>query len=122
DFSVEMKDKDILAKAKTALFEWVDTSYAAKCGFDASVTYNGDKGTTGTTKVANLEITDDKKNVVKDPGLTIVHDIGMETKEAGKSKIQIITLRKTDVASTFVAGSVTGKVTIDDKGQLFEKL
>jgi hypothetical protein len=122
DFSVEMKDKDILAKAKTALFDWVDAGYAAKCGLDASVTYNADKGTTGTTKLANLEITDDKKNVVKDPGLTIVHDIGMETKETGKTKSQVITLRKTDVSSTFLAGSVTGKVTIDDRGQAFEKL
>ena len=132
DFSVVMEQKDagkdkpketdILAKAKTALFEWVDAGYAAKCGLDTSVTYNAEKGTTGTTKLANLEITDDKKNVVKDPGLTIVHDIGMETNEAGKTKAQVITLRKTDVTSTFLAGGITGKVTIDDRGQAFEKL
>ncbi len=102
EFSVEMKDKDILAKLRTALFEWVDKGYAAKGGLDAEVSYNGEKGTSGTTKVANLEIVDDRKNVVKDPAVTVVHDVGMSP---GAYEI-----RKAEVTSTFIRGGLAGRV------------
>src|SRR5262249_19000750 len=83
----------------------------------ADVTFNPNKGTTGTTKISNLEIADDKKNVVKDPGVTIVHDIGIATREEKGRKRQVITLNKTDLTASLGRGTVRGKVTMDDKGQ-----
>ncbi len=115
DFIVTMKDQDILATLKTPSFEWIDKGYAAKGGLEAEGTYN-DKGTTGTTKLANLEITDDKKNVVKDPGLTIVHDIGLADNH------KTVDLRKVEVTSTFLRGSVTGKLLHLDTAPEFQKL
>lgn len=115
DFVVTMKDPDILATLKTPSFEWIDKGYAAKGALDTQVTYN-DKGTTGTTKLANLEITDDKKNVVKDPGLTIVHDIGL----ADNNKT--IDLRKTDVTSSFLRGTITGRMLHLDTAPEFQKV
>jgi len=115
EFKVTMKGRDLLATLRTPTFDWVDKGYAAKGGLEADVTYN-EKGTTGTTKLANLEITDDKKNVVKDPGLTIVHDIGL----ADSNKT--VDLRKVEVASSFLKGSVTGKLLHLDAAQEFQKL
>jgi hypothetical protein len=115
DFKVTMKDQDLLATLKTPSFDWIDKGYAAKGGLEADVTYN-EKGTTGTTKLANLEITDDQKNVVKDPGLTIVHDIGLADGN------RTVDLRKVEVASSFLKGSVTGKLLHLDTAPEFLKL
>src|SRR5207247_2303709 len=99
------KQTDIVALIKNAAFEWVDPAYSAKGALTIDVRFNPDKGTTGTTKIANLEIADDKKNVVKDPGVTIDHDIGMETKEEKGRTLRIITLKKTEVKASFVRGT-----------------
>lgn len=115
EFSVTMKDPDLLATIKTPSFEWVDKGYAAKGSLETKVAYN-DQGTTGTTTLGNLEIVDDKKNVVKDPGLTIVHDIGLADQN------RTIELRKCDVASTFVKGAVTGRILRADPAIEFQKL
>src|SRR5882672_2582106 len=115
DFDATMKGPDLSATLKTPAFEWIDQGYAAKGGLAAQVKYN-EKSTTGTTTLANLEITDDRKNVVKDPGLTIVHDIGL----ADNNKT--IALNKVDVQSSFLRGSITGKLLQIDKAPEFQKL
>jgi hypothetical protein len=115
DFVVTLKGPDLLASLKTPAFEWVDRGYAARGGLDARVSYN-DRGTTGTTTLSNLEISDGKKNVVKDPGLTIVHDIGLADQN------RTIDLRKAQVSSTFLKGTITGKVLRLDPAMEFQSL
>ncbi|MBI3857806.1 MAG: hypothetical protein HY293_19160, partial [Planctomycetes bacterium] len=114
---VALKPKGIQVGAtlKTPAFEWSDPGCSAKGSLDAQVSYT-ELGTTGTTKLGNLEVTDDKKNVVKDPGLTIVHDIGL----ADQNKT--IELRKLEVASTFLKGTITGRVKLLDPAMEFQKL
>jgi hypothetical protein len=101
EFTVEVKGKDgdIAAKLKTALFEWVDQGYAAKGALDAEATYTA-KGTAGTTRILNLEIVDGQKNKVVEPAVTLVHDVGMAP---GSYEI-----RKLEIASGFLRGSLTG--------------
>jgi hypothetical protein len=115
NFYVTLKEPNLAASLSTPSFEWVDKGYVAKGGLSAQVSYTG-KGTTGTTKLSNLEIRDDKKNVVTDPGLTIVHDIGLADQN------RTIEIRKTDVSSTFLKGTVTGKVLRLDPAMEFQKL
>jgi hypothetical protein len=115
DFTVTMKDPDLLATLKTPTFEWLDKGYAAKGGLEAQVTYN-DRGSTGTTKLTNLEISDDQKNVVKDPGLTLVHDIGLA--DGNKA----IDLRKVEISSTFLKGTISGRVLRLDPALEIQKL
>lgn len=115
EFAVTMKDPDLLATLKTPSFEWVDQGYAAKGSLDTQVAYN-DRGTTGTTRLGNLEIVDDKKNVVKDPGLTIVHDIGLADQN------RTIDLRKTEISSTFLKGTVAGRILRLDPAMEFQKV
>src|SRR6185295_17972246 len=99
----------------TPSFEWIDKGYAAKGGLETQVTYN-DKGTTGTSKLTNLEITDDKKNVVKDPGLTIVHDIGLADNH------KTIDLKKAEVTSSFLHGTITGRMLHLDAAPEFQQV
>ncbi|HUR39430.1 MAG TPA: hypothetical protein VM222_08045, partial [Planctomycetota bacterium] len=115
DFKVTRKGPDLLATLKTPTFDWIDKGYAAKGGLESEVAYN-ERGTTGTTKLANLEIVDDKKDVIKDLGLTIVHDIGLA--DNGKT----VDLRKVEIVSSFLKGSVTGKVLHFDTAPEFRKL
>jgi hypothetical protein len=115
NFILTMKDPDLLASLRIPSFEWIDKGYAAKGGLDAQVRYN-DKGTAGTTKLLDLEVRDDKKNVVKDPGLTIVHDIGLADQN------RTIDVRKADITSTFLKGTITGKVLRLDPAMEFRKL
>jgi len=98
-FAVDLKGKDLAATVKTSSFEWVEKSYAAKGALEAQVSYDG-KGTTGTTKVVNLEVVDGKKNTVKEPAVTVVHDIGFGSYD----------VRKIEVTSGFLRGTVKGKV------------
>ncbi len=106
DFSVVLKDKDIVGGVKAAHFEWIDAGYSAKGGVVADVTYT-EKGSTGTTRITALEIVDDKKNVVKDPGVTLVHDIAMTPLS--------MEIRKAELSSTFIRGTLAGKVFDLDK-------
>jgi hypothetical protein len=53
---------------------------------------------------------------VTDPGLTIVHDIGL----ADQNKT--IDLRKTEVSSTFLRGTISGRVLRQDPALEFQKL
>lgn len=115
DFNVQMKDPDILATLKAESFEWIDKGYAAKGAAESQVSYST-QGTTGTTKLSNLEIVDDRRNVVKDPGLTIIHDIGL----ADNNKT--MDLRKVELTSTFLRGTLTGKLLHVDKAPEFQKL
>lgn len=62
----------------------------------------GETGTTGTVQLTDLEATDDKGNLFREPTLTIVHDVAL----AGKT----IDLRKVEIASTILKGAVTGKI------------
>lgn len=114
EFSVEMREGDILARLRTALFEWVDKGYAAKGGFETEVSYNGTKGTSGTSKIVNLEIVDAQKNAVKDPAVTVVHDVGMSP--------GAYELRKMEVSSTFIRGGLTGRVMNLDKEPEFSNV
>jgi len=115
DFNVTMKGEDLLATLKTSSVEWADQGYAAKCGLESQVTYSP-KGTTGKTTLTNLELTDDRKNVVKDAGLTIVHDIGLSDGN------RTVDLRKTEVTSSFLRGTVTGRLLHLDQAPEFQKL
>jgi hypothetical protein len=109
EFSAEMKGKDLVARLKTALFEWADKAYAAKGGLEAEATW-GEKGTTGTTRVTALEISDGK-NVVKDPSVTLVHDLGLPP--------GAVEIRKAEVSSSFLRGNLTGEVRGLDKAPEF---
>src|SRR6185436_10157693 len=100
---------EVRASAKTPAFEWVDQGYSAKGSLDSQVAYT-DQGITGTTKLGDLEVVDEKKNVIKDPGLTLVHDIGLADEN------RTIDLRKVEVASAFLKGAITGKVLRRDPG------
>ncbi len=101
DFSVDLKGKDVLARVRTPLFEWTDKAYAARGGIDAEVAW-GEKGTTGTTKISDLEIVDEKKNAVKDPQVTLVHDLTMTPRE--------IEIRKAEITSSFLRGRLAGSI------------
>jgi len=106
---------EVTASAKAPAFEWVDQGYAAKGSLDSQVSVT-EKGITGTTKVGNIEVVDEKKNVIKDPGLTLVHDIGLADEN------RTIDLRKVEVASAFLKGTITGKVLRRDPGMEFQKV
>jgi hypothetical protein len=114
-FLVTMKDPDLLVSLRTTNFEWIDKGYSAKGGLDAQLKYSG-KGATGTAKLTELEIRDDQKNIVKDPGLAIVFDIGL----ADQNKT--IDLRRVDVRSTFLKGAVTGRLLRLDPAMEFQKI
>ncbi len=103
EFTVTLKGKDydVLARLKTAYFEWIDQGYAAKGALESDVTYTS-KGTTGTSKILNLEIVDGQKNKVVEPAVTLVHDVGMSP--------GAYELRKLEVASGFLRGNLTGAV------------
>jgi hypothetical protein len=113
--TVSIKPGQIAAALKSPAFEWVAKGVSLKGNLDAQV-IKSDAGTTGTTKITNLEVVDDKKNTVKDPGLTIVHDIGLA--DQNKS----IDLRKVEVASSFLHGSVTGRILRRDPSMEFQKV
>lgn len=110
-FDVQMKGDDLVAKLRTELVEWAEPAYAAKTGLEADVVYSP-KGTSGTTKLVNLEVVDDKKNVVKEPALTLTHDVGISK--------GVFDLRKADVEGGFLRGGLTGKV--KTPGPAFEGL
>lgn len=94
-------------------FEWITKGYLAKATLDTQVTCTA-TGTTGTTKLTNLEIVDDRKNVIRDPVVTIVHDIGLADKT--------IDLRKTEVSSSFLRGTIGGKIVRQDGAMQFQKV
>lgn len=100
-FDVQLKGDDLVAKLRSELVEWIEPTYAAKTGLESDVAYSP-KGTTGTTKLVNLEVVDDKKNTVKEPAVTLTHDIGTA---AG-----VYDLRKVDVDSGLLRGGLSGKV------------
>jgi hypothetical protein len=110
-FDVQMKGDDLVAKLRSELVEWAEPAYAAKTGLEADVVYSP-KGTSGTTKLVNLEVVDDKKNVVKEPALTLTHDVGISK--------GVYDLRKVDVEGGFLRGGLTGKV--KTPGPAFEGL
>lgn len=107
EFEAVMKDREIVAGAKAAIFEWLDAGYSVKGGLVSDVTYHPDKGTTGTTRIANLEIADDRKNAMKDPDVTLVHDIAMTP--------AAFEIRKAELTSTFLRGTVRGRILDRDK-------
>jgi hypothetical protein len=100
------------AKATTERFEWSEPAYSAKGGLAAELRWDEAKGTWGTTKLSGLEFVDGKKNVVKDPGLTIRHDLGMKPGE--------ILIRDASVASTFLNGTLKGTLRPGEKDLAFE--
>lgn len=106
---------EVAASAKAPKFEWIDQGYSAKGSFDAQIGYT-EKGTTGATKVADLEVVDGKKNVLKDPGLTLVHDIGLSDEN------RTIDLRKVEISSGFLNGGMTGRILRRDPGLEFQKV
>jgi hypothetical protein len=101
--TVSIKPGQIAATVKSPAFTWVAKGASLKGNLESQITKT-DTGITGTTKITNLEVVDDKKNTVKDPGLTIVHDIGLA--DQNKS----IDLRKVEAASSFLHGSATGRI------------
>jgi hypothetical protein len=111
EFAVAVRGKDVEATARTPLFEWLEKAYAAKGGLDARVTY-GEKGSTGTTKIANLEVVDEKKNTIREPEVTVVHDVAFGS----------VDIRKLEVTSGFLKGTVRGKILDRDGKKVFEGL
>jgi hypothetical protein len=115
DFSVELKKgakgQEIAARAGTALFEWLDNAYAAKGGFSTDVIYKDDV-TTGTTKISNLEVVDEKKNVVKEPEVELRHDV----------KLGSLYLRNVELKSGFARGTVKGNLLERGGKRVFEGL
>ncbi|HEX7902147.1 MAG TPA: hypothetical protein VF950_30590 [Planctomycetota bacterium] len=110
-FDVQMKGDDLVAKLRSALVEWIEPTYAGKAGVEADLTYSP-KGTSGVTKLVNLEVVDEKKNVVKEEAVTLTHDVGL-----AKGAFDI---RKADVACGFLRGGLTGKVKNFDTEPAFE--
>src|SRR6185503_16057332 len=106
---------EVSVSAKAPAFEWADQGYAAKGSLDSEIVYT-ETGVTGTTKVGNIEVVDEKKNVIKDPGLTLVHDIGLAEEN------RTIDLRKVEVSSGFLKGGMTGRILRRDPGLEFQKV
>lgn len=115
DFSIEARETekgpDVLAKLSAALFEWVEPKYAARGGLSSEVTWK-ESVTTGTTRITNLEVVDDRKNVVKEPAVTLVHDV----------KLGSILIRKVEVTSGFLRGTVKGDILEKDGRRQFKDL
>jgi hypothetical protein len=115
DFLLTKTDPILVAVVTAPMVEWLDKGLSAKGALESRLSQTG-KDVVGTTKLSNLEVTDEKKNVVKDPGLTIVHDVEL----ADQNKT--IDLKKVEVSSSFLRGTITGRILRLDPALEFQKV
>jgi hypothetical protein len=114
-FSFRVKEPDLQATLRTPSLEWIDKGYSARAGLEAQLSRT-EKGVTGMAKLADLEIQDERKNVVKDPGLTLVYDLGLSDQN------RMIDLRKAELSSSFLKGTIQGKLRRLDPALELQKL
>ncbi len=112
-FELRKAGDDLGATLKSLLVEWSEPGYAMKAGLDAAFA-TSPKGTSGTTKLVNLEVVDAKKNLVKDPALSLKHDVGMAPESWA--------IRTLEIDSSFLKGSLAGGIKTPAGAIVFEKV